>query len=256
MSSLYHFTNLKKAISEILPSLTLKTNLLSQTNDPRETFVWTFGGVNIAKDGEKYSVETAFILGKEVKNRCQILCFTQGESGFKNEMMWAHYGENHEGICLEIDESEFLTENQEILKSGEHFFEKVDYDPKSPKPGFHRSLGQTYEEAMTNFIIKYNKELFFQKSKYWSAENEKRIVIVSKGFDGVLSIKSSLRSVILGIYTTESILPSIEYLIRNTNSKIKQCIFGLNDKNIKLDVRLKGEYSPDVLKQYLKKYRY
>ena len=26
-------------------------------------------------------------------------------------MMWAHYTENHEGICLELDEEVFLNEN-------------------------------------------------------------------------------------------------------------------------------------------------
>jgi len=49
--------------------------------------------------------------GNKIKDGYQVLCFTGAKKeGWNNEMMWAHYGGLHSGVCLEFDE-DILMEN-------------------------------------------------------------------------------------------------------------------------------------------------
>ncbi len=255
---IYHFTRLQTAIEKILPNMQLRANYLKDTNDPRETYLWTFGGKNVTKKDESYSIETPFRLGYEVKQHCKVICFTKGPDGFRNEMMWSHYGNNHAGICLEIDENTFIKENKAILDNYIYYFKKVNYDIYSyeNKPSFERENEQDYDEALINFIKINHEVLFFQKSKYWEKENEKRLIIISKKFDSFLSIRNSLKRVIIGIYCFEKYLPTLENLIKNTNIEIFQCIFGIDVPLITVAKRERGEYCEHISKKYLNKYKY
>lgn len=252
---LYHFTKTQTAIEKILPSMQLLANDLSKTNDPRETYVWTFGGMNIGKEDEESDFELPFKLGYRVKQNCKVICFTKGPEAYKNEAMWTHYGQNHAGICLEIDKNRFIEENSKILDKYLHFFESVEYNTKNfKKPYFTRERKQDYDLALTNFIVNNNNYLFFQKSKYWENENEARLV-VKADFDGLFSIKHSLIRIIIGIHCNENYLLVLEYLTKDMDAKIFQCIFGLNNFELTIQERYKGDYRPDIMKKYLEKFK-
>lgn len=103
-------------------------------NDPKENQPWTFAGRNIDYE-ESYPatyshtthIDHQYRLGDEIKGSCQILCFVKDDpvKGYLNEIMWAHYADNHKGLCLEIDMETFLEENGSDL--GDYKFEDVSY---------------------------------------------------------------------------------------------------------------------------------
>jgi len=87
-------------------------------NDPRESLDWSFGSVNFPYEeifkgyySDKNHIDCQFKYGNKIKDGYQVLCFTGAEKeGWNNEMMWAHYGGLHSGVCLEFDE-DMLVEN-------------------------------------------------------------------------------------------------------------------------------------------------
>lgn len=135
MAKIYHYTKLSTAVEYILPSMQLRTNSLGKMNDPKENQPWAFGGVNIDYAGlypdsysDKTHIEHQFRFGNDIKSRVQIICFVDGEKteGFLNEIMWAHYSDNHKGVSLEIDSEKFIEENRASLT--DHEFGLVKYE--------------------------------------------------------------------------------------------------------------------------------
>ena len=127
MNLLYHFTNYKVALEYILPKLELKANILLHTNDPRETHLCAFQSRNIPYDilfpELTDNIDRMFCLGRYIKSQVQVICFSYGEKFWNNEMMWAHYAGNHTGVCLVIDESSFIEENQNILTKDDRIWD-------------------------------------------------------------------------------------------------------------------------------------
>jgi len=254
MSKLYHFTRLKTAIEKILPQFKLKANNFLEMNDPRETYVWAFRGMNIRNSDNENSNEKQFKIGYDSRKDVKIICFTKEISGFKNELMWTHYGEKHKGICLEIDEQEFQDENRDILKEYKHYFYDVSYVNfrNIDKPQFIRRNEEYYKNALNNFINKHYDWLYFKKSNYWRQEDERRLVFLSNNFDGILSIKNSLKTIYLGLYTPEEYLPSISSLIDNTQINIQQCYLDIHHAEIVTVHRGKDDFRKFILKKFIR----
>ncbi|PLT24389.1 hypothetical protein CXF89_15850 [Pseudoalteromonas sp. MelDa3] len=102
-----------------------------------------------------------------------VLCFASDES---NLLMWAHYANNHEGICIELDKNaEFFTGKYknatELLgkKLDDHYqnigeLRKVKYTLERP----------TYIEPSE---LEYDTESWFVKSLEWEYEQEHRLLL-------------------------------------------------------------------------------
>lgn len=82
-----------------------------------------------------------------------ICCFSLEK---KNILMWAHYADNHKGICLEFD----TKEDPSLFSQGDY----VRYVSEYPK--------LTLENNNQDFIA---RSLLFTKSDHWSYEKEYRI---------------------------------------------------------------------------------
>lgn len=115
MGLIYHYTRFETFMSYILPNRNIRTNFLKYMNDPRESLRWTFGSTNLSYEkilegyySNKTHIDCQFKYGEMIKDRCQILCFSGAIQRGDNEMMWAHYGGMHSGVCLEFDEDVLL----------------------------------------------------------------------------------------------------------------------------------------------------
>jgi len=249
---LYHYTNLSTAIEYILPKFELRPNSYFKTNDPRETYVWSFGGINITKENES-PIKAAFRIGKDSRKDCKLICFTGDKTNYQNEMMWSHYADKHRGVCLQIDEDEFLKENKSILDNTTFFVDNVNYDKfdNESKPDFVKEFDETHDDALIKFINNNYKTLYFQKSPYWTPENERRLVIYKKGFDKNLSIRNSIKNIFYGLYASENYLPTIFHLIDNTAIRIYQCYLDNFAPKLSITARFKGDYRKFGLKKYL-----
>ncbi len=253
MTKIYHYTKLAKAIEFILPSMELRTNNLQNMNDPKENQPWAFGGINIDYDRgypETYSADThidhQYKLGHEIKNSCQIICFVKDkpEHGFLNEIMWAHYSDNHKGVCLEIDVDIFLNENSEKLN--DYIFESVSYGHQEiPYLDWNGKL--TKEQNINQFVRNTYKKLFLQKSLYWEKENEQRLLVFSEK-PKHLSIDKSLTGIYFGLQMPYSNKPSIDNLINSNQTTLYNLYYESN--KIKVASTKIGENRPLITRKF------
>ncbi|WP_321281152.1 DUF2971 domain-containing protein [Marinifilum fragile] len=231
MPKIYHYTKLSTAIEFILPSMTLRTNYLNRMNGPKENQKWAFGGVNVPYEDmypeldfaiDKSHFDSMYMFGEEIKSKVQALCFVQSDDypGYENEMMWAQYAENHNGICLEIDTDLFLNENSDIdiLK-----FQNIDYSPKKNK-WFHWNNDLTKKENIDNFIKGNLESLFLSKSHYWEKECEKRLLILDNQYCN-LKIKESLTGVYYGLSTDRNYDIAVRQFIDVNKTKMYRVYF-------------------------------
>ncbi|MBN2890880.1 MAG: DUF2971 domain-containing protein [Bacteroidales bacterium] len=206
---IYHYT---KAINFllILPLMRLKMGRIEATNDPKEKIryfeVMVHGDYFDPKD------ERIEIIEDFLNNYPSITCFSAGDAhknGFDLPTMWAHYADNHKGICLELNTHKFLYENNPNF-----IFDNVDYALTAEYNKFSITKNTTKKEIL--------KKLVFLKRDDWSSENEWRLFSL-EGED-FCSIKESLESIILGLdFNDEKYLELIKLFIP-TKTKIKKIV--------------------------------
>jgi hypothetical protein len=216
---------LSTAIEYILPKQQLRTSSLHKMNDPKENQPWAFGGGNIDYEQmypQTYSsnshINHQYKLGDDIKKNCQIICFVRDEpvQGFLNEIMWAHYSDNHQGICLEIDADKFVKENKEQI--ADFIFESVTYG-QHKKLSFIGDSQMDKEQNIQKFIRANYKDLLLRKSKYWERENEKRLLIFNK-HQMYLNIKKSLTAIYFGLEMPYAYKPSIDRFINEEQTML------------------------------------
>ncbi|NOS90620.1 MAG: DUF2971 domain-containing protein [Cyclobacteriaceae bacterium] len=141
-SKLYHYCKLSTAIEHILPTKRLLLNTLGRTNDPREKKSFVFAGSSMNASDLAHPTNWSSKISGEIRSDCKILCFCGDHSpyfGYELSRMWALYGENHRGVCIELDKGKFLEENQDkILK--ELFRPITYYTLDVSKPIIHRKI--------------------------------------------------------------------------------------------------------------------
>jgi hypothetical protein len=225
-------------------------------NDPYENQPWSFGGININYEGcypQTYSSEThidhQFILGDEIKSSSQIICFVNDEpqKGFLNEIMWAHYSDNHQGVCFELDADTFIQENKKILI--DFAFEPVTYGSHE-KLFLNWDINLNKDQNILNIIKTNYRNLLLHKSKYWENENEMRLIIFSK-IQTYLSIEESLTGVYFGLQFQEIYKPSIFRFINEKKTKLFDLYYENN--MLKTIEREKGDYRPLITKKWTNK---
>jgi len=222
---IYHFTSSNIAINFITKNSSLKISRYTTTNDPKETKNWHFHiGVN-----PPYSCnlsradmnELSIKLGYRLKNTANVLCFSKDRKltgdhvkdiynrGFCKPRMWAHYGDNHKGVCLIFDK-EILTKEifnqfyqKKTIYSGhvqyvnrnvidEPFVSSycIDYE--------HLEL-VGFEQYVLHHISTHLRRLFFEKAIDWITEDEYRWVLFGKESEDLyINYGDSLKGVVFG----------------------------------------------------------
>lgn len=90
--------------------------------------------------------------------------YSETIKGFMSSMMWGHYGDKGNGVCIELDYDKLNLLDQTIIKN------KVDYSIEIKAPTLKK------EDDILNFIDTHIDYFFFQKTKEWEGENEYRLV--------------------------------------------------------------------------------
>jgi len=251
---IYHYTKFITAIEHILPAMKLKSNSLKNMNDPRENQLWSFPGRNVNYPeiypdtySEECHIKHQYKLGDEIRKSVQAISFVQNKTGkgFMNEMMWAHYGENHTGICLEIDEQVFREENNitdEKLRPIKYENVRkpfITWDPKCSK-----------QENISRISRRYYKELYLTKSTYWEKEEEKRLIFFDN-FDcknRYFKINNSLKGIYLGLCFPYGFRAAVDTHIKNDETKIYDLYFEQN--TIKHLNRKVGDFRPNISRKW------
>ncbi len=221
LKRLYYYCKLSTALEFILPQKQLLLSPLAQTNDPREnkTFLFTFGSderedVGIFELSERYC--------KILRDDCKVLCFSQDYKKYRGchlSKMWAQYGDNHKGICLELNMDKFIAENADKIDT--NLFRKIHYSEFD----FLRHSTQphiNYDELRRQGEVKYIREhlrneninfFYFTKNDEWESEAEYRLLHFSDNPEKeYCSIKDSLELIHLGVDFHQSYIPAIKNL--------------------------------------------
>ena len=115
---LYHYTSLSTALEFILSKRELLLNPLRKTNDPREYKSFVFAAKYWANSDNGHTEQNNKEISRLLRDDCKVLCFSddyENYFGYEYARMWAHYGDNHKGVCLELDKTQFIEENKNII---------------------------------------------------------------------------------------------------------------------------------------------
>jgi len=107
------------------------------------------------KEGRKVFIENSY---NQIKMGLRIACFTKT---YKNPTMWAHYADNHRGICIGYNTLDWI----------DRILMEVRYDNNRKKYNFFDIL-QYNDEQSFEFI----KNIATQKTKHWKYEEELRLI--------------------------------------------------------------------------------
>lgn len=236
---LYHYTRSDLAIKKILPEMELRMNFLANMNDPKENLC------HIVNSHEYFDFHTnldkldssKIFIADRIRKETRIIAFSTDREvlcreyqvntqGYQFQRMWAYYGQNHEGICLEIDYDKFVKENLRRIERHKIINQEVKYDNFLYQGLPARLLGMSPENHLKQCIKKKSfwEELqgdkrfidnrFFTKNLDWEGESEFRFLTFDNDPNDIfLSIKESLSKVIFGISFSKYLLPSLSNLV-------------------------------------------
>ena len=133
-----------------------------------------------------------------------------------DSLLWAHYANQHRGLCLTYDFPEsFLNNPDEILGVA-----PVGYEDNSMTKWFIDNT-PTEETDFKEFTLEIVKKVLTIKSHAWGYEKEVRIIRMESGpFD---IEKRYLKQVCFGLDTTESDIDLIRKLVDYAGYSVKYC---------------------------------
>lgn len=170
---------------------------------------------------------------KYLMDRVKIGCLTSSNN---NTLMWSHYADKHEGVCIGYDikdpnlYKDFTTMckviyDTEIINLNN--FVNTDYC--TPK-----NLGNIREEDLENYIE--TLKLFLYKSKEWAYENEYRILKYDKlGSSNGISKPLKIKSICFGANINKYYKKIIIDIVKDTDIKLYEAKFD-NLKPYKMNI--------------------
>lgn len=170
---------------EFFDNFFLKVSRFSEFNDP---FEMVMGDYLSSVDKEEYEqimslsgtlsdcasyYDFAWNAQCGIRASVGVLCFTTKED---NLLMWAHYANNHAGICIEFDRSAEFFNGQ--YKNAEQFWGETVKD-------YYQNIGELrqvkYEVERPTYFepsqLEYDTDSWFVKSPEWKYEDEHRLLL-------------------------------------------------------------------------------
>ena len=220
----FHYTKNCGAI-KILSEKRIRLGQFKDTNDPREARKWTIpceylGVAPMPKDLMRFDEGVKRLNDEINKLRLQewkVLSVSMHHPQQKKSdnpfylgncrpNMWAHYGENHKGVCLKLN-GKMLDQRIKELKREkrcEVFLGKVRYnDLELLKPIYFRTsfeqLSQDHDQEIRNHLKDHYREYFLLKASDWVTEHEFRWMVFSReDAPEHISIEEIIEGVVIG----------------------------------------------------------
>ncbi|MCH8010941.1 MAG: DUF2971 domain-containing protein [Candidatus Marinimicrobia bacterium] len=239
--ALFHYTNLRVGIENILHEKKLKPSLYIDTNDPRE-----YKFLLLNRMGSEWSEETKRlwadahpVIDRILKYHYKVMCFSSNgrptliinnneideiedpyavTTGWSKSRMWTQYGENHRGLCIVFSKTAIEKMIQDVNLPA--MSSKRDYVKYSPSERIRmvaytinvsRLKQKGVENYCKNHVLKHINDFFFTKHVDYRDENEYRVVIYDpEKIYEYFYINSIIKGVIAGDRTPKVYLPIIE----------------------------------------------
>jgi hypothetical protein len=150
---LYHFTT-TVGCKKILSRRRLKGSLFNDLNDPFELLA--------ISTGEKMSRILLKHMKAELNRKYCLLCFSDS---WQETLLWAHYADKHQGVCLGFDVRDGLAQKVDYVQDRlEHSFshERVPFSPRAQeltRQSLHtKHSGWSYEREWRVFTAQDVKD--------------------------------------------------------------------------------------------------
>ncbi|SUW04712.1 TPR domain-containing protein [Brachyspira pilosicoli] len=186
-NSLYNYTRVNKDTLRSILNNTLWCSNTKNFNDPVDPYIRNF-----RKEEQNQFYD--YLLEK-----IKIACLTTHND---NTLMWSHYADKHQGICIEYDiKNIFDKNNSKIL------INKISYNKRMI---YYDTFINKQRKSINNVLID-NKtltnitDIFVIKSKEWEYEDEYRILFYdeeNKNPNGTL-IDLPIKSICFGVQTSK-----------------------------------------------------
>lgn len=216
---LFHYTSSEAAILGILANRSIRMSSFTGMNDlweSRPMYV-RLESVDIDQHAHGITISAWNDADRYIRRYSKVACFTQDwvlqTEGFEQNAlrgwarlsMWAHYGDNHRGVCLRFDRNKLMAAFKAAEESAfRQFSGPVQYCSLGPEDVLQPiSLDQAAEFGMDVLALrhadKYHQRIFFRKHTDWASESEFRLVRTDLSTDPYyLDISDALTGVILG----------------------------------------------------------
>lgn len=262
MNSIFKYTKYRK---EFFENFLLRLSRFGEFNDPFEMVPGSFG-FSLSEDeaaeffahssrlsDPDYHLDNYVNVMAGVRASLGVICFTSRED---NLLMWAHYGENHEGICIEFDAGvDFFTGKYLDALEGA-FIQRTVKD-------HYKNTGELkevkYSKVRPLFIdpseIEYDTDSWLTKSEAWAYEQEYRILLpidfAVRQQDMLFYEvdKKSIKSVILGCQIGCEKKKEINSICSKLGIRVRESF--VNSSEYKLDI---VDYHPDNHNSYANYY--
>ncbi|MEI0605658.1 DUF2971 domain-containing protein [Brachyspira pulli] len=200
-NTLYNYTILDKDRLKSVLNGQLWVGNTNKFNDPIDPVI------KKNRDNEAYN----YLLEK-----IKVSCLTTHND---NTLMWSHYADKHQGICIEYDITSIYNKENLILK-------KVNYEAslKTNNINYYTdAIGKLFNNVKSsdNRNIDYIIDTFTVKSKEWEYEDEYRILFYdekNENPNGAL-INLPIKSICFGVQTSKEDKELVYNLVKSINEK-------------------------------------
>lgn len=150
-------------------------------------------------------------LYNNILDRIKVVCLTTNND---NTLMWSHYADKHQGICIEYDITSIFSRRNFILK-------KINYNKIFKNYDVKNYLLFNSIKTSDNKNIDYAIDAFTVKSKDWEYEDEYRILFYdekNENPNGTL-INLPIKSICFGVKTSDDDKELIYNIVNSINEK-------------------------------------
>lgn len=227
--ALFHFTDRRTFLEEIIPSKVFLLNQLKNTNDPQEYKNYEFAPTTHLDLALVMKIEHE--INDYYKNFVQIGCFcAKKKNDFSKTWLkpkiWSDFGDGHKGICLIFSNTALKSELKKIdncndIKEVTHNFKPL----MLPTPDVI-SYSEIGSLKYCNQFVKDNIDIILQKDIDYEVENEYRCYAISENSNRIkFDLKKILRVLIIGERCPEIYNDVIKQHYENQDIKIYKNYF-------------------------------
>jgi len=235
VKSLYKYRPINEFTLDIIANSRVYYPTADKFNDPYDSEYFISGKELSEKDLKQFferfpeisQLDTSLIdkhinaLNENINQRIKsagILSLAEDPS---NLLMWAHYSDDHKGVCIEFERHENnLLGNEEATKKVNY----TKYYPSISKSAFLKANG-----------LDHFRRVLWTKSEQWRYENEWRTIIIEGG--QVINIPGEIKSITFGMRCSQISIDIVKQLVKGKDIQLRLAEkltskFGIKFKNI------------------------
>lgn len=199
-------SSLKKNIKE-----TLKTDYKNDVKNFSKNFI-----------KQNYILENQLYAQKESLSRFRIYCLSKTN---KNILMWSHYAQNHEGICIGIKTHKIKENNYIKFKPTKWTYNSQQDKATQILYQLQKVKYSDNNEMLSgiNILTTFDNEVLkclYHKSKDWQYEEEYRIILLNNYINNQYAYlkPEDIGEIYFGIKTPNEVITAIRKKLKDNNS--------------------------------------